>query len=293
MASNFPSLTTIATYRAAASLPNTTPAPGQIPDILIDSVNRYRTYINSGNKMLLNACEMGDDQFITFFDKYHTRYHLVVDLVDSFGRTVIHYAAKSNSPKVIKAVYKLFPTLLLKVDNGGGTAIHLAAELGNTAAIEMLDRLDQSHTLMKRVDHHGKNAIHTAALYGKPEAIEMLNRLDPTLLTKVNIFGKTAMHLAAENGNAAAIEMIDRLDQTHTLLTRAGSDGKTPMQLAVARQDKEVIAKIQELMNDSINVFGHIFSKKKIKSIVKNAFLGISIIGAPLIAYKIYQYQQN
>lgn len=91
------------------------------------------------------------------------------------------------------------------------TAVHLAAEQGNTKIMKTLLTVDGIDLRIKNVD--GRTPLHIAAVHNKVGALKLLLQRDRALLSHRDNRGRTAFLIAAQNGHVKVIEALKECGQ--------------------------------------------------------------------------------
>ena len=170
---------------------------------------------------------------------------LVVGAILVSGRTAVdvHEAARGGSLEAI-ARYKeeggvsIAMTLILfsfssdytgginDVDSWGETALYIAANNGQTAAVSKLCELGADVNI--KLDYNGQTALHAAAFDGHTETVSKLCELGADVNIKDN-YNETALHKVANNDNGHN-ETVSKLielgaDVKHVLNECSNEDG--------------------------------------------------------------------
>lgn len=139
---------------------------------------------------------------------------------DSFGQTMLHWAAIKGDKEVAKFIIKktgheLFNSRT-KMDQY--TALHLAVHGGNCEVLALL--IDESKSrglsdLVDVADIHGQTALHLAASRGNADACRILYQaMSPSAIT-LQIPGRlqTALHFAVHGGYYDIVQMLISNDE--------------------------------------------------------------------------------
>ncbi|KAL4853586.1 Ankyrin repeat [Chlorella vulgaris] len=149
---------------------------------------------------------------------------------DSEGMLPVHWAARNGDTATLQLLLNAAPGMVTAADSDGMLPVHCASCAGHTATCHLL--LDTAPGTVTAVDLYGRLPLHWAAGNGHTATCQLL--LDaPETITAVDICGQLPLHLAARNGRTATCQLLlDRAPQTAVV---ADIDGRTPLQLALAR----------------------------------------------------------
>jgi len=159
---------------------------------------------------------------------------------DDKDRFAAHYAAAGDASDALRALSELGAGVTLSaVDTAGRTPAHVAAEMGRTAALEVLHELGADMSVQ---DRKGCTALHCAAMLGQVEAAVLLARLLPKqAVDAYDHDGLRAIHVAARDNRPAVI----------TALVGAGADlavqdrdGRSPAHWAAAQGHDEALRQL-------------------------------------------------
>lgn len=149
------------------------------------------------------------------------------------------------------------------VNPQGETALHLAAEKGDLAAIKHL--LKNKHVDVNAQDRHGETALHRAAKNGRLDVVLALlanEKADPGLK---NLKGETALHLAVKKKHP---EIARKLLEDNRIDPNQKNDyGETPLHLAVS---KSRISGNLELLFKDDDAVSALLANEKVDTEIKN-----------------------
>ncbi|KAK2651211.1 hypothetical protein Ddye_018700 [Dipteronia dyeriana] len=156
----------------------------------------------------------------------------------------IHIAAMLGHTDFAKLVMSRNPELARELNQQGHTPIHLASFKGHLQIVTELLNFDKGLCFVK--DCEGRTPLHCAAIKGRLEVITHLMCCCPeSAILEVTDKGETLLHLVVSNGQKEAmvllISSLRELNLLHKLIDRVGEDGKTALQLAIARNHKQMI----------------------------------------------------
>jgi ankyrin repeat protein len=187
---------------------------------------------------------------------------------DRGGRTVLMYAAKGGHPEVVRRILDRKADIE-EEDNQGETALYHAAREGRATVIDLLAG---AGARVNRTSRSYETPLMVAAQAGQSAAIAALLRAGakPNLMNEhnknwtammyaakgtsnavidelashgahVNVedtSGEMPIHIAARSGNNAVVRAL--LSHDAYVNTKGGYDRKTPLEIAVARNDRSV-----------------------------------------------------
>eukprot|EP00438_Fugacium_kawagutii_P005442 Skav215011 [mRNA] locus=scaffold966:20429:21295:+ [translate_table: standard] len=117
----------------------------------------------------------------------------------------------------------------------GRSDIHATATYGNAAAVRHL--LLEDPSAVHTTDNGGTTALHVAAIHGRREIAELL-LAQRAAVDATNIAGRQPLHLAALMGHPAVVEVLLGANAPHEAKTNTG---RTPLCLAREEGHHEVI----------------------------------------------------
>lgn len=153
------------------------------------------------------------------------------------GNTILHVATLFGQHGFVGKVLKITPGLLCYKNNKNETALHIAANIGQSEVVsELLSIGGGETTLVRMTDYNGDTALHNAVRGGHLEIVKMLVRLlvDPKLDFPANDDRETPLYLAAESGfHDALIEIMNVCKKPTNV---AGPSKRTPLHAAVIQE---------------------------------------------------------
>jgi ankyrin repeat protein len=163
------------------------------------------------------------------------------------GETPLHFAAADNQEDVATLLLHAGadPTLMTE---GGMTALHLAAGLGNMQFIRQLyPFITEKEVYMAGDNKYGSQPIHLAATSNHPETLKLLLELGASATT-MNKRGSYPLHGAAMVGDVEAALLLINAGANKNALN---AEGLTALQIAEKRvlttDDEVLIKNIAEL----------------------------------------------
>ena len=168
-----------------------------------------------------------------------------------YGANLLHLAARQKQHDVMRYLLEVAPFAQNISDrqNDGLTVLHVAAEVDDPVAIEML--VASGADINVRSDTQNTTPLMLAAKRGLTNAVK-------TLLEKGARVGamddedKTALHYAcqADNGSKAPEEIVQLLVEKGAQVNGQTSEGNTPAYYSVANENFNVFQKLLELGGD-------------------------------------------
>ncbi len=168
-----------------------------------------------------------------------------------YGANMLHLAARQKQHDVMRYLLEVAPFAQQISDrqNDGLTVLHVAAEVDDPVAIEML--LASGADINVRSDTQNTTPLMLAAKRGLVNAVK-------TLLEKGARVGatddddKTALHYACdtESGGKSSEEIVQLLIEKGAVVNGQSADGSTPVYYSVAHEHFNVFQKLLELGGD-------------------------------------------
>ena len=152
------------------------------------------------------------------------------------GETVLHLAAKTNSPDLVMLLLR-WNAAVDDADAKSRTPLHLAAECGYTDVAQVL--LKNSASLTTR-DLSGKSPFFAACAEGRRDVAQLLSFSGADLRER-DASGRTVLHAAAREGHEEIVEML-----LHAGMSVEPSDkyGITPLHEAAERGWALIVKKL-------------------------------------------------
>ncbi|KAG5597486.1 hypothetical protein H5410_038718 [Solanum commersonii] len=144
-------------------------------------------------------------------------------------------------------VLKITQALLWYKNKKNETALHIAANAGQSEVVSELLSVEGKETLVRMTDDIGDTALHKAIRSGHIDIVRMLVKLllDPEHDFPANKDGETPLYLAAESGfHDALIEILNVCKEQTTYV--AGPSNRTPLHAAVIQEHTECARSLWE-----------------------------------------------
>lgn len=123
------------------------------------------------------------------------------------GRTILHAAVMSGSTECVRRILGTNSNLTNEKDNNGWTALHYAAYFNFSEIIK--DITDQEKSIAYVTDKTAeRTALHVAAQLGNLAAVKQLIKHCPYSCDMVDKKGRNILHLAVEYNHKTVIEYI-------------------------------------------------------------------------------------
>ncbi|KAK4845799.1 hypothetical protein QYF36_009232 [Acer negundo] len=164
------------------------------------------------------------------------------DLVISGSDSPLHIGAMLGHTDFAKLVMSRNPELSRELNQQGYSPIHVASIKGHLQIVTELLNFDKGLCFLK--DSEGRTPLHCAAIKGRVDVITHLMSCCPESPMEVTDKGETLLHLLVNNGQKEAmvllISSLRELNLLHKLIDHVDEDGKTALQLAIARNHKQM-----------------------------------------------------
>lgn len=131
------------------------------------------------------------------------------NIVNSVGNTVMHEAVKQFMRGVLNELCQSRKVDYRKQNKDGFNPLHLAAHLGNIAAVQII--LYYQPDVINLKDRNGNTALHLAALSKEKQVLEVLVAKKDLAHDVENDSGETALDLVIKGGNYLTLQGIDRI----------------------------------------------------------------------------------
>ncbi|KAJ8398448.1 hypothetical protein AAFF_G00427030 [Aldrovandia affinis] len=129
----------------------------------------------------------------------------------------------------------------------GTSPLHLAAQYGRYSTAEVLLRAGVSRDARTKVD---RTPLHMAAAEGHASIVELLIRSGADINAK-DMLKMTALHWAAEHGHREVAELLVKYGADVHAISKFD---KTPFDIAIDRQNADLMVLLQEGMQNQVNV---------------------------------------
>lgn len=137
-----------------------------------------------------------------------------VDVRDSDGRTALHWAAEKGNSTMVSFLGEE-GAKVGEEDGDGASALHLAAKAGDLRTVEVL--VEDLHAELEAKDKGGLTPLMNAVINGDRKIVEFLLKQRADVQAQSNN-GETAETLAKANDHAALLEVIQRYKEKPQLL---------------------------------------------------------------------------
>ncbi|KAM5359181.1 hypothetical protein ACJZ2D_014679 [Fusarium nematophilum] len=165
------------------------------------------------------------------------------DVVDDFGRSLLHLASSKGFTSIIKLLVIELDADVNHMDYNGRVSMHIASQEGQVAAIELLNDLGADINF-RGTD--GKTPFYLATEKGQVACMNVLKSLGADLeLTDAN--GITPLFLACE---ASSVEIVNQLLALGASKEARGAGEMTPLHIAARRGNERVVQLLVEAGSD-------------------------------------------
>ncbi|KAK0590202.1 hypothetical protein LWI29_023903 [Acer saccharum] len=162
-------------------------------------------------------------------------------LAISSSDSPLHIAAMLGHTDFAKLVMSRNPELSRELNQQGYSPIHVASIKGHLQIVTELLNFDKGLCFLK--DSEGRTPLHCAAIKGRVEVITHLMCCCPESAMEVTFKRETLLHLVISNSQTKVMMLlISSLPELnlHKLIDYVDEDGKTALQLAIARNQKQM-----------------------------------------------------
>ncbi|CAN6372704.1 unnamed protein product [Urochloa humidicola] len=148
----------------------------------------------------------------------------------SMSGTALHQAVLGANLMVVEILLEKRPELIDLTDSNGNNVLHYAAQKDLQRVAEML--LKRRTNLAYERNLQGMSPLHVAVLYGSMEVIKVLLRHCPDVEEMVDSYGRNIFHASVAGGTADVLRCLLRHARSTELINRIDSNGDTPLHLA-------------------------------------------------------------
>ncbi|KAF5618694.1 ankyrin repeat-containing protein [Fusarium sp. NRRL 52700] len=155
------------------------------------------------------------------------------------GRTAMHVAAEKGNTKIVKLLLGTESNIVEAQDREGKIPLHFAALGGHVETLELLIR---NGSKVDMSDNHQQTSLHLAALSGHGSIVKTLvNDHDANVMAK-DSGGRTALHIACWMGNLGIVQIL----LPKTSIGIKDENGITPVHLAAGQGHPEIVRLLLE-----------------------------------------------
>jgi len=165
-----------------------------------------------------------------------------------YGANLLHLAARQKQHDVMRLLLESCPHAQQISDrqNDGLTALHVAAEVNDPIAINLL--LASGSNINEKCDTQSTTALMVAAKKGLVEAVKCLIEKGARV-EEEDDEGRTALHFVAESEGGSE-EIVKMLVEKGMNVNAQTIEGSTPVYIAVANGNTKIFKKLLELGGD-------------------------------------------
>ncbi|KZV14937.1 ankyrin repeat-containing protein [Dorcoceras hygrometricum] len=186
-----------------------------------ESTSIYEDY-----ELYLAAKNGNLNDFSSTLDRYVSPVEILSG-VSPIGNNFFHIAAVHGNEGIVNYIATKDPSIVLRKNLDGDTALHLAAKAGDESMVKALVQIHHDllglyksesqadieyeadeNNLLRATNEKGNTALHEASINGRYSIVQCLIKEDPDLLYYRNKQKKYALYLAAAAGFANCVSSI-------------------------------------------------------------------------------------
>ncbi|KAI7858294.1 ankyrin repeat-containing domain protein [Circinella umbellata] len=150
-----------------------------------------------------------------------------INRVDNHGDTLVHFAARSHSLKVLQMLKEEYGADFTVINEHGRQALHEAIDSIDCVSY-IINNCNVDVNALKRGDW---TPVMIAALKGRLDIIQVLEKAGANL-DLANKDGRTALHLAIQHGHVEASKYLAQ--RSPSSINKSTKSGRLPIQIAAA-----------------------------------------------------------
>lgn len=160
------------------------------------------------------------------------------------GWNALHFAAQAGFETAVVELLAQCPEMAGVAAFHGWTALHFAAQQGHDKIVTLL--IAQVPQSLDVPDRDGQIALHYAVMRGHEKVVSLLLDTNPDQAHRVDQQGNTLLHIASFNPLTFCEGLTQKVYEVNTnALHAVNSDSKTPLQVAIGRNNKPAVAWLQ------------------------------------------------
>ncbi|KAF2910693.1 ankyrin repeat-containing protein NPR4-like [Oryza sativa Japonica Group] len=153
------------------------------------------------------------------------------------------HAAVLQCSEMVSLLLNWKPGLVIDLDSNRSSPLHFASSDGDCSIIKaILAHAPPGAAHMQ--DNQGLSPLHAAALMGHAAAVRLLMQFSPASADVRDKHGMSFLHVAAMKGHASIISHAAKNRMLEHHLNAQDRDGNTPLHLAVAAGEYNVVSKL-------------------------------------------------
>ncbi|XP_027099210.2 protein ACCELERATED CELL DEATH 6-like [Coffea arabica] len=158
-------------------------------------------------------------------------------------KTALHAAAIWNLPELVELILEKLPNLIEKVDKFGWTALHYAAKRNHPAklnhedVVRQLLSAERSTAYVAARNDDSKTALHIAVIHGHVAVVQELLSHCPDCWEKYTNRRQNILHLAVKYEQREVLEFVLKNSWASELINQRDNTGNTPLHLYVATKN--------------------------------------------------------
>ncbi|XP_058403567.1 nuclear factor NF-kappa-B p105 subunit isoform X1 [Diceros bicornis minor] len=163
----------------------------------------------------------------------------IINMRNDLYQTPLHLAVITKQEAVVEDLLRAGADLSL-LDRWGNSVLHLAAKEGHDKILNILLKHKKAALLIDHPNGEGLNAIHVAMMSNSMPCLLLLLAAGADVNAQERKSGRTALHLAAEHDNISLAGCLLLEGEAHVDSTTY--DGTTPLHIAAGRGSTRLAA---------------------------------------------------
>ncbi|XP_006233422.1 nuclear factor NF-kappa-B p105 subunit isoform X3 [Rattus norvegicus] len=163
----------------------------------------------------------------------------IINMRNDLYQTPLHLAVITKQEDVVEDLLRVGADLSL-LDRWGNSVLHLAAKEGHDKILGVLLKNSKAALLINHPNGEGLNAIHIAVMSNSLSCLQLLVAAGAEVNAQEQKSGRTALHLAVEYDNISLAGCL--LLEGDALVDSTTYDGTTPLHIAAGRGSTRLAA---------------------------------------------------